>query len=298
MMTLDDYKAFIAIVDCGSLTKAAKHLGRSLQAVSRALAALEKDLGVRLIHRTTRRVQPTPTGVNFYGRVRAALADIESARAEAAAGGAEVAGHLRLGAPTLFAPTYVMPAVATFMERHPAVSVELIAADEFQDPVAEGLDLVVRIGELTDSSLTARRIAGLRRVTFAAPGYLARRGRPSRPGDLKDHACIVRTLAQAPLRWSFRRDGREELIEVRPRFSSTSAAVCNEAVAQALGVGIAPLWQIRSLLDAGRVELLLTGFEPEPTPVHLVWPSRDLLPARTRSLIDFLAARLPADGVG
>lgn len=295
MMTLGNYEAFIAVVDCGNLTKAAKRLGRSLQAVSRALAALEKDLGVRLVQRTTRRVQLTSAGVNFYGRLKTALADIESARAEAAAGGAEIAGHLRLGAPTLFAPAYVVPAVVPFMDRHPAVSIELVAADEFQDPIAESLDLVVRIGELADSRLTARRIAMLRRVAFAAPGYLARHGRPSRPSDLRDHACIVRTLALVPLHWSFCGPDGEELVEVRPRFSSTSAAVCNEAVAQALGIGIAPLWQVRGLLDAGRIELLLTDFEPEPTPVHLVWPSHDLLPARTRSLIDFPAARLPAD---
>jgi DNA-binding transcriptional LysR family regulator len=295
-MTLGDYEAFIAIVECGSLTKAAKHLGRSLQAVSRALAGLEKDLGVRLVHRTTRRVQPTSAGVNFHRRLKAAVVDIEIARAEAAAGGAEIAGHLRLGAPTLFAPAYVVPALAAFVERHPTVSIELVAADEFQDPVVENLDLAVRIGELADSSLTARRIAMLRRVTFAAPGYLACHGRPSRPCDLRDHACIVRTLAQAPLRWSFRDGDHEELVEVHPRFSSTSAAACNEAVAQALGIGIAPLWQVRSLLDSGRIELVLADFEPEPTPVHLVWPSRNLLPARTRSLIDFLAARLPGDG--
>lgn len=297
-MTLDDYEAFIAIVDCGSLTKAADRLGRSPQAVSRALAALEKDLGVRLIQRTTRRVQPTPAGVNFYSRLKVALADIKMAREEAASGAAEIAGHLRIGAPTLFAPTYVVPALAAFMDRHPAVSIELVAADEFQDPVAENLDVVVRIGELVDSRLTARRIVMLRRVAFAAPGYLARHGRPARPSDLRDHACIVRTLARTPLRWSFRGPDGEELVEVRPYFSSNSATVCNEAAAQALGIGIAPLWQIRGLLDAGRIELLLTDFEPAPTPVHLVWPSRDLLPARTRSLIDFLAARLAADFPG
>ncbi|HEY1545216.1 MAG TPA: LysR family transcriptional regulator [Xanthobacteraceae bacterium] len=298
MATLDDYEAFVAIVKYGSLTKAARELGRSLQAVSRALAALEKDVGVRLVHRTTRRLQPTSVGLTFHGRLKIVLADIESARFEAAAGGAVVAGDLRLGASTLFAPTYIVPALAAFMDRHPAVNIELVLADHFQDPVGERLDLAVRIGELPDSNLAARRIGVLRRVAFAAPRYLARHGRPERPSDIKHHACVIRTVARAPLRWTFGGGPGEELVEVHARFSSTSAAACNEAVAQGLGIGTAPLWQIRGLLDTGRVELVLIDFEPEPTPVHLVWSSRKLLPARTRSLIDFLAARFPSEKLG
>ncbi|MGH6977577.1 MAG: LysR family transcriptional regulator, partial [Stellaceae bacterium] len=181
MDRIDDYRTFVAIVDRGSLTAAARELSRSLQSVSRSLASLERSVGVELLRRTTRRSAPTEAGLAFYARVKEALAEIVAARLEAAGRRAEPSGRLRVTASSAFASLYVVPAVAAFLAAHPRVEVELDVSDRYVDLIAEGIDLAVRIGPLPNSTLKARRLANLRRVCFAAPTYLARHGRPRRP---------------------------------------------------------------------------------------------------------------------
>ncbi len=291
MDRLDDYRAFVAIVDKGSLTAAARRLGRSLQAVSRALAGLEDEVGVELIRRTTRRSAPTEAGRAFYARIKAALAEIGDAKREAAGRRAEPAGLLRLTASSAFAPLYVVPAVAAFLAAHPRVEIELEVSDRYVDLIAEGIDVAVRIGALPDSSLKARRLADLRRVCFASPAYLARHGRPRRPEDLARHQCIVRTAALDGEAWPFTVDSRTRTVRVAGRFRASAAAAANAAAACGLGIGQAPLWQVRPLVDRGEVELILTRFEPPPLPVHAVWAEPRLPSAKVRAFVDLLAAR-------
>lgn len=292
MPSLSEYETFVAIVESGSLTAASHRMGRSLQSVSRALANLERDTSANLVRRTTRSMQPTDAGLVFYKRIKAALSDIADANIEVAERSGEIAGSLRVASSTLFGPTYVVPAVAAFMRRHPAVTIELVLEDSFQDLFKAKLDLAIRIGELANSGAVAKRIGALRRVAFAAPDYLSKHGCPEVPGDLRAHDCVVRRLAKSPQRWTFETAGKPETVSVAARFSSGSAAACNEAVAEAVGIGIAPIWQIADMLETGRVELILTEHEPQPTPVHIVWPQASPLPVRTRAFIDFLAARL------
>ncbi len=292
MASLEDYAVFVAVVERGSLTAAAKQLGRSLQAVSRALASLEQELGVELVQRTTRRSRPTAAGEAFFGRVRTVLADLSLARTDVREMHGQVAGKLVVGGPVYFGPTYLMPIIASFLDRHPAVAIELVLADRYADLVADGLDLAVRLGEIPDSSLMARRLGALRQIVFGAPGYFAARGRPAVPADLRRHACVVRTTAQAMESWEFLHHGRLERIDVHGAFRANSPAACNEAAALGLGIGRAPLWQVRPLLDQGRIELVLADFELPPMPISIVWPQTSALPARTRLFIDFLAVRL------
>ena len=270
--TLEDYAAFLAIVERGNLTGAAKQLGRSLQAVSRALASLEQELGVELVQRTTRRSRPTAAGETFVGRVRTILANLSLARSEVREMHGQVAGKLVVGGPVYFGPSYLMPIVASFLERHPAIEIELVLADRFADLVADGLDLAVRLGEITDSSLMARRLGAVRQVVFGAPGYFAARGRPAVPADLRQHTCVVRTSAQTMENWGFSHQGQTERIDVHGGFRANSPAACNEAAALGLGVATAPLWQVRPLLDQGRIELVLSDFELPPMPISIVWP--------------------------
>ncbi|MDE2582698.1 MAG: LysR family transcriptional regulator [Rhodospirillales bacterium] len=295
MSTIEAYQAFVAVIERGSLTAAARGLGRSLQAVSRALAQVEQDLGVELVHRSTRRLEPTPAGMGFYRRIRDALADIEAARVEAAEHATAIGGPMRVGGPSLFGPMFLVPAVAAFLQRHPAVTIDLRLANEFVDLIADRLDLSVRVGVLEDSSLRVRRIAMMRRVFYAAPAYLAERGRPLVPADLARHDCVVRTSAQDSDVWPCTHAGNVEMIHVRGRFAAPTADACNEAVARGLGIGLGQMWQARPLLDQGRAELVLTDFEPAPIAVSVIWPAGPALPARTRLLIDFLVARLGAE---
>jgi DNA-binding transcriptional LysR family regulator len=293
--SLEDYAAFVAIVERGSLTAAARQLGRSLQAVSRALASLEQELGIELVQRTTRQSRPTAAGAAFLGRIRTILADLSLARTELSEMHGQVAGRLVVGGPVYFGPSYLTPAIAAFIEWHPAVEIELVLADHYADLVAEGIDLAVRLGDIPDSSLMARRLGALRQVVFGAPGYFAAHGRPAVPADLRRHACVVRTSARAMESWGFLHRGRMERVAVHGAFRTNSPAACNEAAALGMGIATAPLWQVRPLLDQGRIELVLAEFEPPSMPISIVWPPTSALPVRTRLFIDFLAARVAVE---
>jgi DNA-binding transcriptional LysR family regulator len=292
MDRITDLQAFVAVIERGSLTAAARQLNRSLQSVSRSLATLEHDLGVELVRRTTRRSSATEIGRALSRRLSAALAEIEDAKREASREHADPAGLLRVTTSTAFGAVYLVPTIFAFLEEYPRIEFELDLSDRNVDLVAGGFDLAVRIGELRDSTLKARRLANLRRVVFAASSYLERYGRPRRPEDLLRHACIVRTAALDGNAWPFRIDGKLKAIRVTGRFKTSGALAANEAAVQGLGIANAPLWQVRAFVDRGDVELVLTRFEPSPIPVHAVWPATRVLPARTQLFIDLVAARL------
>lgn len=227
MLSLSDYETFVAIVEAGSLTAAARKMGRSLQSVSRALVNVEQGTGANLVRRTTRSMQLTEAGLTFYKRMKTALSDIADAHAEVVERSGEIAGSLRVGSSSLFGPAYIVPAIGAFMRRHPGATIELVLEDDFQDLLKAELALAIRIGELADSGAMANRVGVLRRVAFASPEYLLKHGRPEVPGDLMAHDCAVRTLARSPQRWTFETAGRPETIPVTARFSSGSAAACN-----------------------------------------------------------------------
>lgn len=292
MFSLRDLEVFLAIGEAGSLTAAAEHLGRSLQAVSRSLQSLEAQVGTTLITRTTRTLRFTPAGERFRERLQDIFAELEAARAEVAEEAHQLRGKLRISASTIFGATYVMPLVSDFLKMHPGLSAALELADEFLDPVKGGIDITLRIGETPDSRLVARRLAWVRRVLFAAPAYLEQHGRPDTPADLAGHECVIRTNAAHPRLWRFQSPGQEEIaVAVNGRIQANRADAVNQAVACGMGIGLATLWQIRPLLEAGKVERLLTAYEPTPAPLNALWVRAPRLPARTRRFIDFLAER-------
>ncbi|QCI69283.1 LysR family transcriptional regulator [Phreatobacter stygius] len=295
MDKIDDLEAFLAVVEAGSLTAAARRLGRSLQAVSRSLATLEQSIGVELIRRTTRQSHPTDAGLAFHRRVKPAFDEIVGARLEAASRSAEPSGHLTIGAPVLFGPAQLVPIIARFMERHPRIEISLKLSDRFADLQDDNLDLAVRIGELPDTDLMAKRLGALRRVVFGAPSYFARQGRPDHPDALAGHCCIVRTAGADADTWPFLIDGRHRAVKVTGRFRADSTAATYQAVALGLGIGFTPLWQIRDLVDQGVVDIVLEAFEPPRAPIHVVWPASRLPLAKSRLFIDFLAAELKAE---
>jgi DNA-binding transcriptional LysR family regulator len=289
MSELDDFATFVAIMETGSLTAAARRSGRSLQAVSRALSELETSLGTQLIQRTTRKLHATPAGTAFLDRIRPALADIEAAREAARNEGEALQGKLRIAAPTLLGATWLTPAAAAFMQRWPCIEIELLLSERQADLVAEGIDLAVRVGDLPDSSLKARPLAQMRRVFFASPRWLQQNGTPAHAGQLAALPCVLRNTGKDRRQWPVRVDGTMHHIPVTGAFSANDAASANEAVACGLGIGMAPLWQLRRLLDEGRVELILQEFEPPPIPLQALWPNTGRLARRTRLFIEHLA---------
>lgn len=291
MKANEDYAVLLAVAEHGSLTAAAAVLGRSLQSVSRSLAAMERELNVSLFNRTTRRVYPTLACLSFLERIRPAVQEIAAAREALVDQAQQLSGAIRLAAPTWFGTQYAVPAVAEFMRLHGGVSIELVLSERHVDLAGEAIDVSLRLGALPSSDLKAKRIGALRRVIFGAPSYFAARGHPQTPGDLAHHECLLRKSADEEA-WLFGPDG--ETVRVKGRFRSSHAQACNLAAAAGLGVARAPLWQVRDYVRDGSIELVLTAFEPEAAPVHLVWPGGRSLPKRVRALVDFLAERIGA----
>lgn len=290
---LHNYEAFVAVVDAGNLTRAAQRLRRSLQSISRSLAALEEQLGVVLVRRTTRTALPTEAGRAFYTRVSAALHELGLAEAEARDASGTFSGPLCIAGSAYFVARYVVPAVREFSALHPRVKFDLRLSEQFTDHVQSGVDLMLRIGQLPPSPLKARKIASLRRVAAAAPAYLAQRGRPEVPADLAHHACIVRTSAQDACAWTFQApDGTTQRVAVEGSFASDNAYVTNHALLAGMGIAIAPFFQLRDAIEAGKAEIVLDDYLLAPVPVHAVWPSDVRTPARVRRFVEVLAARL------
>jgi DNA-binding transcriptional LysR family regulator len=292
---LDDLEAFVAVVEKGSQAAASRHLRRPLQSLNRSLIALERSVGVELVKRTTRRSEPTEAGKLFYERIKPAVAEILEARNEAASIRAEVSGPLKIGAPVLFASSYVAPIIGRFLKLYPKVEIELKASDDQVDLVAEGLDLAVRIGESVDDQLTARRLQALRVVTCGAPSYLAQHGIPKHPDELENHHCVLRAGTGPSDKWPFRIGGKLHKVRVSGRFHSNSAAAIRAAASEGVGLAQLPLWQIRELVEEGALAVVLQEFETEGMPIQLVWPPTKAPLERMRRFTDFLANGLKAE---
>jgi DNA-binding transcriptional LysR family regulator len=290
---MEDIEAFLAVVEAGSQTAAARRLGRSLQSVNRSLASLEQSVGVELVRRTTRRSVATEAGLAFYRRVKPALAEISEARLEAANRRAEPSGLLRIASPVVFGSTYVVPVIAEFLARYPRIEADLNLSDSPIDVLGGGFDLSVRIRELPGSSLRARRLGQVRTVVYGAPSYFSRFGRPNHPDDLARHQCIVRRIGDGEREaWRLRVGGRTKEVAVSGRFKTDNTVAALTAAHQGLGIGCGPFWQIRDLVDRGALEVVLDAFQPPPISIHAVLPPSGMPPAKTRLFLDLLAERL------
>lgn len=293
MNKLKAMQTFVQIVDSGSLTAAADALETSLTAVVRTLAALERELGVRLLNRTTRRIALTSEGHAYLSTCREVITAIAESEATLTSRATEPSGHVVITAPLLFGRMYVAPAITRFLKAQQKMSCELLLLDRVVNLVEENIDLGVRIGPLSDSSLIARRIGQVRRVICASPKLLNRIGRPRKPRDLLQVNFITITTRGAGLTFSDR-NGRKQTVAVRGNLRVNHLAPAIDACIDELGFGSFLSYQVAPAIAAGKLEVLLEKFELEPLPIHLVYPSRGLLPLRTRSLIEWLQKALVA----
>lgn len=290
MDRLDELAVLVAVVDHGSLTAAARRLRRSPPAITRALATLEDRVGIRLIERTTRRVSPTDAGLALAQESRALLDGYD-----AAIGGASptpVRGLLRVTAPVLFGRRHVAPVVTAFLDLFPEVQAELILHDRNLDLIEEGIDVAVRIGHLSDSSLLAKRVGEVRRIAVASPTYLARRGVPTRPAELAAHDTIFGTSTQGALEWRFGSKSRVVAVRVTPRLLVNEVEA--QLVAARAGRGIARVlsYQVVDDLATGALVRVLREYEPPPLAVQLVAASRAHMPPKARAFLDHATDRL------
>ncbi len=286
-------QTFVRIVDGGSLSAAARSLGVSLPAVVRTLAALEEHLGTRLLNRTTRRIGLTDAGGEYYQRSRQLLGEFEEAELAVSSAKSRPAGTLAVTAPVLFGRFNVVPILAEYRRRFPEVGVRLLLLDRNVNLLEEGIDVAVRIGHLADSSLVATRLAEVRRVAYASPKYLRRRGTPKHPRELAAHDCLSLTaLSSGGDAWRFRDNGRAFDVKLRPRFVSNSGDAVIAMAEGGQGIGIALSYQIERQLAQRKLVPVLESFAPEPLPVSAVYPHGRLTAAKVREFIALAAAHL------
>ena len=278
----------LSVVDEGDFSAAARALRMTPSAVSKIIGRLETRLGVRLLQRSTRRIGLTAEGMAYVESARRILGEIEEAEL-AIRPGAEPHGRLRVSLPTAFGHRLVVPMLPGFIERHPAVRLELSFADRIVDMLDEGIDVAVRVAQQMDSRLVVRRLAANRRVICAAPAYLDRHGVPETPADLRDHVCLGITAHGGLNIWEFDGPNRRRTMRIRSRIEADSTeALRGLAIA---GVGIIRMSEILVGPDIreGRLTALLTGYNhPEGAPISVVYPSRRLLSPSVRAFVDFL----------
>jgi DNA-binding transcriptional LysR family regulator len=283
---------FVRIVDKGSLTAAANALGTSLPTVVRTLAALERQLGVSLLNRTTRRIHLTDAGARYLERCRSILSEVQDAEAKLSYSQAEPQGRLTVTASVLFGRRYVAPIVSEFILRHKDVNVEMLLVDRVVNAVEEGLDVAVRIGQLRDSSLVAIRIGEVRRVVCASPQYLRRRGVPRTPQEIRAHSC-VRHMGSSPRNeWNFRVGRRAVSVPISCALITNEIDSALAACANGLGLGTFLSYQTAPFRKSNKIRYVLEEFETEPMPVQVVYPHTRRLSTTVRAFVDECVKKL------
>jgi DNA-binding transcriptional LysR family regulator len=290
MDRIGDLGLFLKVLDLGSISAAARSLDLSVAVASQRLKRLEKQLGVRLLHRTTRRLHATPEGAALAEQGRALVEDLEALTTDLSQVGVEASGTLRMSASASFGRQYLSPLLPEFLARYPRIRISVDLDDRMQDLVSSGYDLAIRIGALDDSTLVARKIATNRRVLCASPGYLARRGTPKVPADLVDHACVILSGSQGRQDvWRMSdREGRETSVRVSGRFECNFGEVLRDAAVAGLGIALHSTWHVCDDLREGRLRRVLPEFTVPESGIFAVMPQRRLVPLRVRVFVDFL----------
>jgi DNA-binding transcriptional LysR family regulator len=286
---------FTRVVDTGSFTAAAEQMSISRALASKLIQGLEDTLGVRLLNRTTRRLSLTEPGQNYYQRVSDVLSRLAEAEAEATELQVDPRGRLRISAPVPFSTAHLAPALAEFQKQHPRVELELNLNDRRVDLVEEGFDLAIRISQLTDSSMMARKIAPCRMVAVASPAYLAAIGAPEVPGDLARHECLRYTLTPNSEAWEFERDGTTTQVPAHSRLATNNGDFIAAAACASMGIARLPTFIVAEQIRDGRLTRILPQWVLPPLAVYAVYPNTRTLPAKTRRLIDFLVERFGSE---
>ncbi|WP_374386509.1 LysR family transcriptional regulator [Sandaracinobacter sp.] len=295
-MLVPDFEAwdlFVAVAEAGSFAGAARARNLSVPTVSRAVARLEERLGAALFHRTSRRLSLSVLGQDALAEAQALVLAAQKMEERLGEATAIPAGVIRLAAPLEFGRAHIAPLLPEFLARHPQVSIDLSLDDARIDIVASGQDVVLRIGQLADSSLIARRLCPVQRIPVASPAYLQAHGRPLHPADLAKHQCLLYTNVSPPDVWRFAGpDGADYSVTVSGPLRANSGGALNPACLAGAGIALQPDFLVADLLEDGRLEPLLCDWRPAPLGLYLITPPSPLRPLRVRLLMDWLAERL------
>jgi DNA-binding transcriptional LysR family regulator len=286
MDRLGDLDIFARVAASGSMSQAARDLGLSPPVISKRIKRLEERLGTRLLQRTTRQIVLTESGRGFHERVLAILASIEEAEGWVSQRASLAKGPLRVSAPTTFGRLHVAPHLVRFLERFPEIALDLSLSDQFVDVVGGEYDVAIRIADLADTSLVARKLAPNHRVLCATPAYLARSGEPASLADLVHHRLLVHNADH----WRLEGPEGQVSVPVRSVIATNSSEVVREAVIAGLGIALRSTWDVGPELKSGSLVRVLPAYRaPQRVSIYAVYPSRRFLPQRTRVFIDFLA---------
>lgn len=288
MDSIATMRTFAAVARHLSFTKGAKELGLSTKVASNQVRHLENRLGVQLLHRTTRRVTLTDTGQAYFERCVSLLEEFDDVESLVQERQSELAGLIRITAPTAFGSAQLVKALAPFQANHPKVNIDLRLSDHHVNILEEGFDLAIRFGQLLDSTLIARKLLSMRVVVFASPTYLTNRGEPSHPRALATHNCLLQQSSAEPAVWQFQKDGDPFSVRINGDFRANSPRAIAHMAASDLGIGMAPLYIAAPFVARGELELLFEAYEATTLPLQAVYPPTKRLVIRTRALIDHL----------
>jgi DNA-binding transcriptional LysR family regulator len=289
---LHEMEVFVAVAVAGSFAKAGTRLRISPPAVTRAVSSLEERLGARLFNRTTRSLSLTEAGLRFLESTKHLLTEIDAAERGALGESAMPAGHLTVTASVTFGRSAVAPVISEFLRAHPRVTASLVLLDRVVNLVEEGIDVAVRIGQLPDSSLVARRVGEVQRILVASPHYLAKHGEPGSPADLKLHSIIALIGLVRSREWRFVDGATSVHVALQPRFEVNDATAAIEAAEAGDGITVALSYMVAQKIADGRLAPVLARYAPPPVAVQLVHPQSRLVAPKVRAFVDFAAPRL------
>jgi DNA-binding transcriptional LysR family regulator len=294
MDRLEAMSIFLAVVDAGSLSSAARRQKTPLATVSRKISELESHLQTKLFNRSTRKVVLTEAGSSYVVACKRILADVMEAERAASGEYAAATGGLTVTAPVGLGRAYLIPILAEFLKAYPEIDVELVLNDRIMSLPEEQIDVALRMGPLPDSSLMALRLGGIRRIFCASPTYLAARGTPRTPNDLAGHDCVSYPSLLSPDVWTFAGDESNLAVRVHSRLVVSNAEAACDAARAGIGITAAFSYLVESALKAGTLTTLLDEFQPPAWPVSLVYMAGRFLPIKLRAFLDFAAPRLKA----
>lgn len=293
MDTLSDIEVFVQVVESGSFTAAADRLELSKSVISKYVTRLEDRLGARLLNRTTRKLSLTEVGQAFYHKTRIALQDLEDARTEVSRLQAEPRGVLRLNAPMSFGILHLAPRLVDFHQQYPEVRVDLNLDDRKLDVIEEGFDLSVRISDLPDSSLIARRLCRCRHAIVASPKYLKEMGKPANPADLSKHRILTYRYQESSLNWHFLRgDKSTEQVQIDGHTRINNSLAIRQAVLSGLGIARMPTFSVGEDIKEGKLVKLFGNYDLPEVSIFLIYPQRRHLSPKIRAFVEFMAAQL------
>ena len=292
MEGFSDIQVFVAVVERGGFSAAARTLGISKSAVSRRITTLEERLGSRLLHRTTRKLNLTEAGEHFYSHAARAVAALQDAEDAVNQFQGEPRGRLRISVPTSFGRLHLARLIPQFLRRYPLIRMEMTMDDRVSDLIEGGADIAIRGGDLNDSSLIARKLTSFRSMICASSAYLEEKGRPQNPSDLKDHNCLLFSYSAEANHWSFTDEMGMQTIEVTGNYRVNNSEALREAALQGLGIARLPGFVALEEITSGRLEQLLPKYLMPQKALHAVYLKREYMPRKVKVFIEFMEEHL------